>query len=250
MAKPTVIVSDLHLGAVPDAVQHAFVRFTRHWHAAAETLLINGDLFDFWCEFRTVVPSQHFHTLRALAELRESGVRLILVGGNHDAWGGPFLERQIGIELADGPLEMEIAGRRAFVAHGDGLGPGDLGYKALRRLLRSRPIRHAMRWVHPDLAARVARGVSRTGSRREQGFAKARQRAEVLERYATELLQERSDLDLVIFGHCHTPTVKTVAPQRYYVNTGDWVLNRTYTVLSEDRLEQLEWGEAADREAG
>ncbi len=250
MSKPTVIVSDLHLGAVPDAVQHAFVRFTRRWHSAAETLLINGDLFDFWWEYRTVIPSQHFHTLRALAELRESGVRLILVGGNHDAWGGPFLERQIGFELADGPLEMEIAGRRAFVAHGDGLGPGDLGYKALRRVLRSRPMRHAMRWVHPDLASRVARGVSRTRDRQDRGFAKARQRAAVLERYATELLEERSDLDLVIFGHCHTPIVKAVAPARFYVNTGDWVTNRTYTVVSEHGLEQLEWREASDLEGG
>ena len=87
MTKPLVVVSDLHLGAVPETVQRDFVRFTEHWHGAADTLLINGDLFDFWCEFRTVVPSQHFHTLRALSDLRESGVKLVLVGGNHDAWG-------------------------------------------------------------------------------------------------------------------------------------------------------------------
>ncbi len=243
MSKPTVIVSDLHLGAVPDAVQRSFVRFTRHWQGAAEVLLINGDLFGFWCEFRTVVPSQHFHTLRALADLHESGVKLILVGGNHDAWGGPFLERQIGIQLAEGPLELEIAGRRALIAHGDGLGPGDLGYKVLRRFLRSRPVTGAMRWIHPDVACRIAEGVSQTGDRGERGYVKARQRAQVLERYATQLLEERADLDLVVFGHCHTPTVRAVAPDRYYVNTGDWVENRTYTVVTADRIEQLEWRE-------
>jgi UDP-2,3-diacylglucosamine hydrolase len=243
MSKPTVIVSDLHLGAVPEAVHESFVRFVRRWLGEAETLLINGDLFDFWCEYRTVVPSAHFHTLRALTDLSESGVRLILIGGNHDAWGGPFLEKQVGIELADGPLELEIGGRRALIAHGDGLGPGDTGYKMLKFVLRSRPVCRAMRWVHPDLACGVARRVTRTPDRHEHGFERAQERAAVLETYALELLQERPDLDLIIFGHCHTPTVKRVDDGRYYINSGDWVSHRTYTLVSEARIEQKEWEE-------
>lgn len=242
MAKPSVIVSDLHLGAVSDAARDAFIRFTRRWHGQAELLLINGDLFDFWYEFRTVVPSQHFHTLRALADLRESGVRIMLVGGNHDAWGGPFLEEKIGIELADGPLELEIAGRRALIAHGDGLGPGDLGYKVLKRVLRSRPVRHAMRWVHPDFASRIAGGISRT-SHQGRGFERAQKRASVLEAYAVELLAQRTELGLVIFGHCHTPQLRAVAPNRFYVNSGDWVEHRTYTQVTTERVEQREWEE-------
>jgi UDP-2,3-diacylglucosamine hydrolase len=241
MAKPAVIVSDLHLGAVPDAVRQAFSRFTRRWHGQAEILVINGDLFDFWCEVRTAIPSAHFHTLRALAELHDSGVRLLLVGGNHDAWGGPFLRDTIGLELADGPVELELAGRRALVAHGDGIGPGDFGYKMLRRLLRSGPVRHAMRWVHPDVAWGIARRVSRTPERHDRGFERARERANVLEACALELLEERSDLDLVIFGHCHVPTVRAVGAGRYYVNSGDWVTHRTYTLVTGDSLEQAEW---------
>jgi UDP-2,3-diacylglucosamine hydrolase len=241
MSKPTVIVSDLHLGAVPGTVGEAFVRFTQHWHGKAELLVINGDLFDFWCEFRTVVPSQHFHTLRALADLRESGVRILLIGGNHDAWGGPFLSDKVGVELADGPVELEMAGRRALVAHGDGLGPGDHGYKMLKTVIRSRPFRGFMRFIHPDVACGIANRVSRTRERQARGFAAAQSRAGVLEDYAERLLRKRPELDLVIFGHSHTPLIKEVGENRFYVNSGDWVWNRTYTVVSEDGVVQLEW---------
>ncbi|UCF19109.1 MAG: UDP-2,3-diacylglucosamine diphosphatase [Gemmatimonadota bacterium] len=240
MSKPTVIVSDLHLGAVPESIRSAFSRFVRRWLGKAETLLINGDLFDYWFEFRSVVPGQHFHTLRALADLRESGVELILVGGNHDAWGGAFLEKTIGIELLQGPAELQIAGRRALIAHGDGLGPGDLGYKALRRVLRSRPVVGAMRWVHPDLAAWIARKVTRTGAEMDRGNERSLVRAAVLEEYAEKLLEERPDLDLVVFGHCHLPQVKRVGPRGYYINSGDWVTHRTYTLVTADSIEQHE----------
>jgi UDP-2,3-diacylglucosamine hydrolase len=241
MSKPTVIISDLHLGAVPDTVRQAFLRFARHWHGKADALLINGDLFDFWCEFRTVVPSEHFHTLRALADLRDSGVRLILIGGNHDAWGGPFLENKIGIELAEGPVELELGGRRSLVAHGDGIGPGDVGYKILKRFLRSRPVCRAMRLVHPDMACSIARRVSRTPERIEHGFVRAKERSAVLEQYAVDTLERRPDLDFVVFAHSHTPALKHVGDGRYYVNSGDWVNHKTYTIVTEDGIEQKEW---------
>jgi UDP-2,3-diacylglucosamine hydrolase len=241
MSKPTVIVSDLHLGAVPEAIREAFSRFTRRWKGEAEALLINGDLFDFWFEHRTVIPGQHFHTLRTLADLRESGVKLMLVGGNHDAWGGPFLQEMVGMELVDGPAELTIAGRRTLVAHGDGVGPGDLGYKVLRRVLRSRPVVGATRWIHPDWVGRVARHVSRTGDEVDRGNERSLARAKVLEDYAVKLLEERADLDLVVFGHCHLPQVKQVGSHSYYVNSGDWITHRTYTLVTADSIEQHEW---------
>ncbi|UCC47729.1 MAG: UDP-2,3-diacylglucosamine diphosphatase [Gemmatimonadota bacterium] len=244
MVKPTVIVSDLHLGAVPEAVPEAFIRFLRHWHGRAETLLINGDLFDFWFEYRTVVLSQHFQVLRALAELRESGVRLILVGGNHDAWGGAFLEREIGVDLAQGPVELELAGRRALVAHGDGMGPGETAYKILRGTLRSRPLCRAMRWIHPDLSDRIVRHISQTGKRSGDDDRQSVEVAKRLEEYAVKLLEERADLDLIVFAHCHIPRVRAAGTHGYYVNSGDWVKHRTYTLLTEDEIDQREWVEA------
>ncbi|NIR43199.1 MAG: UDP-2,3-diacylglucosamine diphosphatase [Gemmatimonadetes bacterium] len=241
MSKPALIVSDLHLGAVPTEIRDEFIRFTRHWQGAAETLLINGDLFDFWFEYRTVVQSEHFHLLRALADLRESGVGLILIGGNHDAWGGAFLEDQIGMRLEEGPVELELAGRRALVAHGDGIGPGDHGYKMLKRTLRSRPARRLVRLIHPDLAARIVRRVSRTGVRDEIQVKKSRERAKVLETQATALLESRADIDLVVFGHCHVPQVKRIGSHGTYVNSGDWVEHRTVTLVTAEGVRQQEW---------
>jgi UDP-2,3-diacylglucosamine hydrolase len=241
MSKPALIVSDLHLGAVPDAVRDRFIRFLRHWHGRADTLLINGDLFDFWFEYRTVIQSQHFQTLRALAELRDSGVKLVLVGGNHDAWGGPFLEDELGMRLEDGPFEMELGGRRAFIAHGDGIGPGDHGYKALKRTLRCGPVCYMMRLIHPDLADRIVGRITRTGVRDEVQFKKSRERGQVLEKFAADLLESRDDLDLVIFGHCHQPQVTAIGTHGYYVNSGDWVEHSTFTVVTEEEIRQEEW---------
>ncbi len=243
MSKPALIVSDLHLGAVPDGARDSFIRFLRRWQDQADTLLINGDLFDFWFEYRTVIQSQHFQTLRALAELRDSGVSLVLVGGYHDAWGGPFMENELGMRLADGPLEIDLGGRRALVAHGDGIGPGDHGYKMLKRTLRFGPICYLMRLIHPDLADRIVGRVSRTGVRDELQFKKSRERAKILEDFAAELLESRADLDLVVFGHCHQPQVMAVGSHGHYVNSGDWVEHRTYTIVTPEEIRQEEWGE-------
>ncbi len=241
MENTALIVSDLHLGAVPDEIRDAFIRFCRDWQGRAKTLLINGDLFDFWFEYRTVIHSQHFQVLRALAELSDSGVKLTLVGGNHDAWGGPFLEKELGMRLENGPLEIELAGRRAYVAHGDGIGPGDHGYKLLKRTLRCGPVCSLMRLIHPDLADRIVGRVSRTGVRGELQIKKSRERAKVLEQYAAKLLESRPDLDLVVFGHCHIPQVKTIGSHGHYINSGDWVEHRTYTVVTPGEIRQEEW---------
>jgi UDP-2,3-diacylglucosamine hydrolase len=189
------------------------------------------------------VLSQHFQVLRALAALRESEVRVVLVGGNHDAWGGAFLEREVGMELVDGPVEMILGGRKALVAHGDGIGPGDTGYKILKRTLRSRAVRRLMRWVHPDLAGRIVRLISHTGVMSEERLRKSRETARVLEEEATRLLSLRPDLELVVFGHCHVPRLKQVGARAYYVNSGDWLVNRTYTLVTAESIEQLEWQE-------
>ncbi len=243
MPKPTVIVSDIHLGAVPEAVEVEFIMFLREWNGRAELMLFNGDLFDFWFEYRTVIPSEYFQVLRALAELRDSGVRLMLVGGNHDAWGGPFLRSEIGVELADGPTELRLAGRQALVAHGDGLGPGDLRYKALRSVIRSRAAHRLMRWVHPDIAERIAGLVSRTGGAADRDQQHSLERGRVLRKYAAELLERRDELDLVVFGHCHAPEVLSLGDRGHYVNSGDWVQHRTYTVVTAEGIEQKEWNQ-------
>jgi UDP-2,3-diacylglucosamine hydrolase len=161
----TIVVSDTHLGAAPEENERSFLKFLEEIPDRSRDLLINGDLFDFWFEYETVILSRHFPVLRRLVELVEAGVRIRLVGGNHDSWGGRFLRDDIGIELVLGPLTTLIGGMRAYVAHGDGIGGGDWGYRILRSVTRSRPARSAFRHVHPDWSAYLVRGISRTSPR-------------------------------------------------------------------------------------
>lgn len=237
------IVSDLHLGAVPPEREREFVRWLGHAAEAASEVVINGDLFDFWFEYRSAIPRGHTRVLGALAALADRGVPVHFMGGNHDWWGGSFLEDEIGLILYRDPVVLELAGRRTFLGHGDGLGRGDLGYRLLKRALRGRALRWAFRWLHPDVGARIAKRVSMTEGRAGATSDDDKRRAALLEAWAVEKLRSEPDLDLVVLGHTHVPRLLEVEPGRYYVNAGDWVSHRTYVVLTKGEAPRLEaWG--------
>jgi len=238
----TIVVSDSHLGAAPPASEKAFLDFLAGVPDRSRDLVINGDLFDFWFEYRTVILSRHFHVLRLLADLVDAGVRLRMLGGNHDSWGGRFLRDEIGIELLEGPLVTEVGGRRTYLAHGDGLGGGDLGYRLLKAVIRSSPARFAFREVHPDWSARLIRSISRTQSRSmPAASAGDRSRHDHLCRLAERILATDSTLDLVIFGHSHIPELKQVEPDRFYLNTGDWLSHCTWGEVSPEHVRLNRW---------
>lgn len=236
----SIIVSDSHLGAVPAAHERAFHDFLRFVGESTHDLVINGDLFDFWFEYRTVILRRHFGTLRLLADLVDGGTRIRLVGGNHDFWGGAFLCEEMGIELIDGPVITDVGGHRTYLAHGDGLGAGDLGYRVLRRIIRSRPARAAFRHVHPDWSDALIRRVSRTRSRHELPEA-GRTRAAALGAHAREVLEQNATIDLVAFGHSHIPELVEIEPGRHYLNTGDWVHHCTWASVDPGSVELHRW---------
>lgn len=232
----TVVVSDIHLGAIPDAAERAFRGFLERVPDLGDDLLINGDLFDFWFEYREVVPRGHFAVLAALRGLVERGLVVRFLGGNHDAWAGSFLAEEVGLDLVEGPAVLEVGGRRAYVAHGDGLGGGDWAYRALKRASRSRLGRTIFGVVHPDLGVPVARRASATEEKRAAGPGHETSRADRLAEHARGLLARRDDLDLVVFGHSHRPELEEVRPGRFYLNAGDWLHHRSYAVVSEREI--------------
>lgn len=237
---PVYLASDAHLGSSSPAMASAFLRWLRCAGSRAELIFLNGDLFDFWFEWGSVIPSGHTRVLGALAEIVDSGVPVHLMGGNHDWWGGRYLTEEIGLVFHRAPVRMDLAGHHALLAHGDGLGGGDLGYRMLKTLLRSRVARGAFRWLHPDLAVALARKVSRTDAHRGEPDEAHRQRAAALERWARDRLLEDDELDLVVLGHCHAPARVEVSPGRYYLNAGDWLGHGTFAVLEEGRPPMLE----------
>jgi UDP-2,3-diacylglucosamine hydrolase len=241
--KPVYVVSDIHLGGVPERTERAFRRFLREAAPSAAEILINGDLFDFWFEYRTVIHARHYRVLAALAELRESGVTIRFVGGNHDAWGGSFLRDEVGIELLPDRAELLLADLRTLVVHGDGLGRGDLGYRVLKKVLRHPLSAKAFRMLHPDLGSGLARLVSTTESKHGTPELANIERAAALRAWAGEQLRTRPDLDLVVAGHTHTPLLEEVSPGRYYVNTGDWINHFSFLVLSPGEAPELRYWE-------
>ncbi len=232
MERPTYIASDVHLGAVPRATELAFLAFLRRVRDTGAALLLAGDIFDFWFEYGPVIPGRHFRVLAAIASVVEAGVPVTFAGGNHDAWGGAFLRDEVGLTFHADPFHMQLAGRRALVAHGDGVGRGDLKYRALKTLLRSRATIGAFRALHPELGVRLARRVSSTEMKAgRDGDAAAAERARHIEAWARGQLEADAGLDLVVCGHAHRPACVQVAPGQWYLNAGDWITHFSYITL-------------------
>lgn len=237
--KPVYLASDIHLGAAPHEMESAFLSWLAHVPDAASRLVLNGDLFDFWFEYRRGVPRGHDGALGALRSIVDAGVPVTLMGGNHDWWGGRYLREEVGVEFLQDPVVRVYAGKRTFLAHGDGLGRGDVGYRALRLILRGRATRWAFGLLGPELGGRVAAAVSHTDQRWDGPTREDKERAAALSAWARAKLEACPELDLVVLGHTHIPRLDEVAPGRWYLNAGDWVVHGTYAVLAEGAAPEL-----------
>ncbi len=242
LASPCYIIGDTHLGVGPLDLERRLVGFLRHAASHAKSLVVNGDLFDFWFEWRTVIPREHFRTLAALADVREAGVEVLMIAGNHDCWGGEFLSHEVGLRYQLGPWDGPAAGWRARIDHGDGLRTReDRSYRALRRVLRHPLSMRAFRWLHPDWGTRLARGssnASRTYRARDEGAG--------LRAVAHAMLEANSALELLVLGHSHVPALERAAGGGVYANAGSWLDAPTYLVLTPERIELCAWNGSAE----
>ena len=158
---PCVIISDIHLGVAAPEIERSFERFVRAVPSMARSLVINGDLFDFWFEWKTVIPRQGFRALAALADIREAGVEIVWVAGNHDCWGGDVLRDDVGVQYQLGAWDGEVGPWRARFEHGDGLRAiEDRRYRMVRPIMRSPLAIRLFGALHPDRATGIAVGSS------------------------------------------------------------------------------------------
>ena len=237
MPSRVLVVADAHLGQVPPAVESAFHRFLEAVPDLGEALLINGDLFDFWFEYGAVIPRRHFATVAKLHALRAKGVTITLVGGNHDRWGGDFLTKDLGIGFHGGEAEILVAGRRAFVAHGDGLTEQHWSAKLMHRVTRHPATVRVFRALHPDLGFWIAHRLSGTLADSTRDPAVLDRAARAQAQYAADLLRRRPDLGLVILAHTHRPALERLDGGRAYLNPGAFLDGGRYAVVTQDAVE-------------
>jgi UDP-2,3-diacylglucosamine hydrolase len=235
---PAYVISDSHLGFATPEVERSLIRFIKHLTGRAASLVINGDLFEFWFEWRHVMPRRAFRVLAALADLKDSGVPILMVAGNHDCWGGELLQRDVGIEYQLEAWEGSLGGWRARVEHGDGLRDReDRKYRALRRVLRNPLAIRAFRWMHPDLGSALANRSSHT-SRTYQ----ARDGGAGLRDIASQRLQTNPELELLIFGHTHVADLRRFG-RGVYANAGSWLDTPTFLKITPQRVELQRWSD-------
>lgn len=229
--------SDIHLGAgtpaEAHATEHRFVAWLDRVATDAETIVLIGDIFDFWFEYRRVVPQGFTRSLAKLAELTERGIRVVLLTGNHDMWVGDYLTRECGIELYTTPQILTLGGARLFVAHGDNMKiDGDWLLKAMNATFRSRLARVLFSWlVHPDLAVRFGRWWSGNSRKRHQRSTLTEAVTEPLIAYAREHAATATELiDHYIFGHMHFPRDYRDGAL-HTVHLGCWEEGESYAML-------------------
>ncbi|MEM7415458.1 MAG: UDP-2,3-diacylglucosamine diphosphatase [Gemmatimonadota bacterium] len=230
-SKPVLIASDVHLGAAPPEHEAAFFEWLDFAAESSSEIIVNGDLFDFWFEYRSGVTRGHDRVLTRLREIVESGLPVTLVGGNHDWWGGRFLTEEVGVRFNHDAITRSIAGFRTYLAHGDGLGAGDHGYHVMKAVLRSPVTRFAFGLLPVGVGDHVASHVSNTKERWDQWGPRQIARSEAMERWAIRTLDEDRELDLVLLGHTHLPMIREVGHGQWYVNSGDWVFHQTWVTL-------------------
>jgi UDP-2,3-diacylglucosamine hydrolase len=241
LASPCYVFSDAHIGAAAMASDGELrvLQFVESLGGRAGSVVVNGDLLDFWFEWRHVVPRAGYRVVAALSSLVRSGIQVVWIAGNHDCWGADIV-REAGIHYMEGAWRGMLAGWSAHVEHGDGLrGAEDRGYRALRRVLRNSWAIRAFRVLHPDWGTALARGsahASRTYRAPDEGAG--------LRDVAMRLLDSDATLDLVIFGHSHVAALESGRTHGVYANAGEWLVDPTYLKIEPDRIALLRWNAA------
>lgn len=244
--KKIYFLSDFHLGApdydsslVREKKVVAFLESIRH--DAAEIFIV-GDIFDFWYEYKKVVPKGYVRLLGKLAEITDSGIPVHVFIGNHDMWMGGYFEKELNIPVYYEPKVFEWNNKSFFIGHGDGLGPGDHGYKFLKKIFRNRLCQWAFGQIHPTWGIGIANYFSRksrvkTGTSDEIFLGED---GEWLIIFCRQTLA-KEHFDYFIFGHRHLPMDHRLNEKSRYINLGDWIRNFTYATFDGKDVELKKW---------
>jgi UDP-2,3-diacylglucosamine hydrolase len=238
----TYFASDFHLGIdgrlTSAERERQLVRWLESIRHDAEAIYLVGDIFDFWFEYKTAVPRGYVRLLGKLAELRDSGIALHLFTGNHDMWMFDYLQQELGATLYRAPVVHEIHETTFFIGHGDGLGPGDQGYKLLKKVFSNRVCQWLFARLHPNFGIGLANYLSNRSraSNTEKDLFKGPENEWLLQ-YSRRKSEQLPEVDYFVFGHRHLPIDYPLTNGRSrYINLGEWVNFNSYAVFDGEDL--------------
>tara|TARA_B100000927_G_scaffold48306_1_gene35207 strand:- start:938 stop:1684 length:747 start_codon:yes stop_codon:yes gene_type:complete len=245
-SKKIYFASDFHLGSNNSEKSRSREEKIIHWldtiEKDADEIYIVGDIFDFWFEYKYTIPKGAVRFQAKIASLIENGINIYFFTGNHDMWMFNYFEREIGVKIYRKPIEKEIYGKKFFIGHGDGLGPGDRKYKLIKRVFSNPFCQWLFERIHPNLGFYIAHSWSnksrKKDSNRDNYF--MGEEKEFLIQFCKEELKKK-EIDFFIFGHRHLPIDYSINNQSKYINLGDWIKYNTYAVYDgkEIKLEKF-----------
>lgn len=240
--KKVYFASDQHLGA-PTMGQSFpreknFVTWLDTIKKDAGAIFLMGDLFDFWFEYKTVIPKGFTRTLGKLAELSDAGIPIYYFVGNHDLWMSDYFEEELNIPVFHKPQQFNINNTSFFIGHGDGLGPGDKGFKRMKKVFVHPLSKWLFRWLHPDVGVKLGQYLSVKNKliSGDEDIKFLGEENEWLVLYAKRKL-ETQHYDHFIFGHRHLPMEINLNDTSRYTNLGDWITHYTYAEFDGDQLQ-------------
>jgi len=237
----TYFASDFHLGLSagtdPREREKRVTAWLKEISADATAVYLLGDIFDFWWEYRKVVPKGFTRFLGTLSEMTDNGIKIFIFTGNHDMWMKDYLKKECGVEIITRPLLIALDGKRFYLAHGEGLGTNNLGFKLLLALFHWRFAQRAYSAIHPRFgigfghawshSSRLAKGISIPFMGEEK---------EDLVKYTRQIIGEGCDADFFIYGHRHLPLTLDVMGRKMVI-LGDWFKSNSYASWDGDKLD-------------
>ncbi len=231
------IASDFHLKFVENSEDTKrrikVIEFLDSINDDADLLILNGDIFDLWFVWKKFIIKGYFPLLLKLNQLRENGVRIVFIAGNHDFWFKNFLTGTLGIEVYKDNFCETIDGVRTFISHGDRYTSNDLRYQIFRKIIRNKFIMWIFGNLHPDFALNIGRSMSRSSRGQQVQDNALNKREQGLIKFAKEKLNEA---DIVILGHSHLPKIEKYE-NGIYANAGDWITKNTYLTMKNGKIE-------------
>ena len=244
--KKVFFASDFHLGAPNETSSKERERKIIAWldriAPDAAAIFLVGDIFDFWFEYDKVIPKGFVKFIAKVSSLRDRGIPIYFFTGNHDLWMDDYFTQELGIPVFDHPIEVKIGKKSILVGHGDGLGPGDVQYKILKKIFSNPLCQWLFKWIHPDLGIRLAQKWSKKSritniGKNEETF---KGENEWLWAYCKQV-EKSKHFDYYVFGHRHLPLDLPVGKSSNYYNLGEWINHFTYGVFDGEEFKLEKW---------